>query len=162
MPVVPPSPTRREEINAARADLRLIGEITPQSVRAAYLSLVKTWHPDLFGDDPELRASAEEHLKRINVAYALLREVARERPLDPLYRAVRERTEARRSPVPRPPARPLRDGQPNYWLVVALPLLALAFLASQGPQSPASQAIARANTAVNSFFFGALSASDGF
>ena len=42
---------------------------TTDEVRAAYLVLVKAWHPDRFAAEPTLAARAEERLKEINAAY---------------------------------------------------------------------------------------------
>jgi len=47
-------------------------EATAEEIRQAYLDLVRVWHPDRF-PDPRLRQVAEEQLRRINEAYALLR-----------------------------------------------------------------------------------------
>src|SRR3954471_1818921 len=44
-----------------------------EEVREAYLTLVKTWHPDRFATAPELVVEAEERLKAINVAYDQVR-----------------------------------------------------------------------------------------
>jgi DnaJ-class molecular chaperone len=38
-------------------------------VRKAYKDMVRVWHPDRFGDNPRLRAKANEKLKEINLAY---------------------------------------------------------------------------------------------
>ena len=43
-----------------------------EEVRAAYLDLVKVWHPDRFQSDGRLTARAERELRDINEAYALL------------------------------------------------------------------------------------------
>ena len=42
---------------------------TAGEIRAAYLALVKAWHPDRFAGAPALAAHAEERLKEINAAY---------------------------------------------------------------------------------------------
>jgi hypothetical protein len=42
---------------------------TAEETRAAYLALVKAWHPDRFAAEPALAARAEEQLKEINAAY---------------------------------------------------------------------------------------------
>jgi hypothetical protein len=41
-------------------------------IKEAYRDLVKVWHPDRFGSDPGLRQKAEDKLKQINQAYAVL------------------------------------------------------------------------------------------
>ena len=40
------------------------------SVKRAYKAQVRRWHPDQFPKDSSLKASAEEQLKQINIAYA--------------------------------------------------------------------------------------------
>jgi len=45
---------------------------TQEQVRAAYIELVKVWHPDRFANDAGLRAKADRRLREINVAYAML------------------------------------------------------------------------------------------
>lgn len=67
------------------ADAYAVLELAPGApageVRAAYLDLVKIWHPDRHAHEPErLRQRAEEKLQRINQAYDCLREDA---PADP-------------------------------------------------------------------------------
>src|SRR5687768_15742661 len=42
---------------------------TADEIRAAYLTLVKAWHPDRFAAEPALAALAEERLKEVNAAY---------------------------------------------------------------------------------------------
>ncbi len=41
-------------------------------IKEAYRDLVKVWHPDRFGSDPGLSQKAEDKLKQINQAYAVL------------------------------------------------------------------------------------------
>ena len=41
-------------------------------IHRAYRQLVKRWHPDQFAHRPEIHSRAEERLKRINQAYAIL------------------------------------------------------------------------------------------
>lgn len=43
---------------------------SPATIKAAYRELAKLWHPDLYIDDPELKARAEEEIKEINEAYS--------------------------------------------------------------------------------------------
>lgn len=52
--------------------LRVSRGASPSEIKEAYLDLAKVWHPDRFGQDPRLRAKAEEALKQINQAYQLL------------------------------------------------------------------------------------------
>ena len=43
---------------------------SPATIKAAYRELAKLWHPDLYVNDPELKARAEEEIKEINQAYS--------------------------------------------------------------------------------------------
>jgi hypothetical protein len=45
---------------------------TAEEIKAAYLLLVKVWHPDRFPGDKKLNEAAEKKLKAINSAYRLL------------------------------------------------------------------------------------------
>ncbi|MGF1477988.1 MAG: J domain-containing protein [Cyanophyceae cyanobacterium] len=45
----------------------------PEQIRAAYLALVKVWHPDRFTDSPQLQQKAEAEIKKINQAYEALK-----------------------------------------------------------------------------------------
>lgn len=45
----------------------------PSAIRAAFVDLVRVWHPDRFPSDPALAARATERLKAINAAYDWLR-----------------------------------------------------------------------------------------
>uniref|UniRef100_A0A832M6E7 Tetratricopeptide repeat protein n=1 Tax=Oscillatoriales cyanobacterium SpSt-402 TaxID=2282168 RepID=A0A832M6E7_9CYAN len=47
---------------------------SPTEVKQAYRALAKTWHPDRFNHDSELRRQAEEKLKDINEAYRQLKD----------------------------------------------------------------------------------------
>lgn len=44
------------------------------TVRQAYLDLVRVWHPDRFGDDERLREKANAKLAELNAAYAVLKQ----------------------------------------------------------------------------------------
>src|SRR5690606_3191766 len=55
------------------ADLDLEWGATIEDVRRSYRQLVLVWHPDRFTANPDVRATAEERIKRINEAYAWLR-----------------------------------------------------------------------------------------
>jgi hypothetical protein len=58
----------------AYATLDLTPGAPPDDVRAAYLDLVKVWHPDRHSHEPErLRLRAQEKLQRINEAFDRLR-----------------------------------------------------------------------------------------
>lgn len=53
-------------------NLKLLGlspDATLSEIRAQYHKLAKTWHPDLHHADAELRARAEEEIRRINAAF---------------------------------------------------------------------------------------------
>ena len=69
------SSAKSSEILAkAYALLDLAPLATREEVRAAYLDLVKIWHPDRYQHEPErLRRKAEEKLKEIVEAYELIR-----------------------------------------------------------------------------------------
>jgi hypothetical protein len=49
-----------------------------QELKSVYRSLVKTWHPDKFNDDPEKKLEAEEKSKYIIEAYHFLVSIAPE------------------------------------------------------------------------------------
>jgi Flp pilus assembly protein TadB len=56
-----------------------------EEVKRAFRDLTKVWHPDRFGNDPQLRQKAEEKLKAILEAYETIRaaragETGSERP----------------------------------------------------------------------------------
>lgn len=54
--------------------LELEAPITPARIHRAYRRMVKRWHPDQFAaHEPSVRVLAEEHLKTINEAYAILK-----------------------------------------------------------------------------------------
>jgi curved DNA-binding protein CbpA len=42
-------------------------------VKQAYRHMAKTWHPDRFTDNPQLKQKAEEKIKKINEAYQKLK-----------------------------------------------------------------------------------------
>lgn len=71
------------DLSTARATLGLDHDSTASEVREAYLDLVKVWHPDRFPTDSRLRRKAEDRLKEINEAYALLSGVAPSPPRRP-------------------------------------------------------------------------------
>ena len=61
-------------IQTALQELKLKKTDHPNKIHRAYRQLVKRWHPDQFAHRPEIHSLAEEKLKRINQAYALLNE----------------------------------------------------------------------------------------
>ncbi len=52
--------------------LEVVPHSSPKQIRDAYFALVEVWHPDRFGNKPELRERATEKLKDLNLAYELL------------------------------------------------------------------------------------------
>lgn len=56
----------------ARRILRVPARCTADELRQCYLDLVKVWHPDRFYGDRQLAAKAEQMLRDINAAYAVL------------------------------------------------------------------------------------------
>jgi len=54
--------------------LGLQPDASAAELKDAYRDLVKVWHPDRFPNDPKLRAKAQEKLKDVNEAYAVLNE----------------------------------------------------------------------------------------
>ena len=73
------------------AILELTPGATAEDLKAAYVDLVKVWHPDRYtNESARLRKRAEEKLKLINLAYESIRvgrpvEAATERPSGPHY-----------------------------------------------------------------------------
>jgi COMPASS component SWD3 len=56
--------------------LRLFGlssGVSKQTLKEAYKRLAKQWHPDRFTNDPIKAKTAEEKIKEINIAYAVLK-----------------------------------------------------------------------------------------
>jgi WD40 repeat protein len=53
--------------------LGLKSSASPQKVKEAYRNLAKTWHPDRFFNDPQLRQQAEVKIKLINQAYEAIK-----------------------------------------------------------------------------------------
>jgi curved DNA-binding protein CbpA len=80
-------------------------------IKRSYRSLVKTHHPDKFADGSVAKAEAEERLREINAAYAVLAK--------PLNRATYDaKLTTRRAPPPREPEPEhcARCGRPTtYW-----------------------------------------------
>lgn len=60
--------------------LEIAPDASHEEVRRAYRDLAQVWHPDRFSDKPRLRERAEERLKAINRAYAMLESHYAQRP----------------------------------------------------------------------------------
>lgn len=100
--------TLREALRQALTTLDLEPGCDPGEVKRAYLELVQVWHPDRFGDKPQLQQRATEKLQQINDAYHLLREhYAANRHLTQDY------TQPYRSASPSPPA--ADPSPPSSW-----------------------------------------------
>jgi len=56
-------------------------------VHQAYRRMVKQWHPDRYADQPGLSAEAENRLKLINLAYALIKAHVKAQPAGPTVAA---------------------------------------------------------------------------
>lgn len=54
--------------------LGLEATATPAEVKQAYRKLVKQWHPDRFVNRPQMLAKAQQEIKKINQAYAILKD----------------------------------------------------------------------------------------
>ena len=65
----PPSVPSVDPLAACYRALDLQPTATIEEVRAAYLELVKVWHPDRFGNDEKLREKANRKMSEINDAY---------------------------------------------------------------------------------------------
>ncbi|RKZ10171.1 hypothetical protein DRQ50_14600 [bacterium] len=53
--------------------LEVIPPLTPEDLKAAYKQQIKVWHPDRFAGDPDLQKKAQERIKAINEAFAILK-----------------------------------------------------------------------------------------
>jgi len=62
-----------KSLSECHAILGLAPGASAAEIRQAYMALVKKWHPDRFPGNQRLRFEAEEKLKAINEAYAVLR-----------------------------------------------------------------------------------------
>ncbi len=52
--------------------LGLSSDASLDEIRQAFKDLVHVWHPDKYASNPRLRSKAETHIKKINMAYAIL------------------------------------------------------------------------------------------
>jgi len=57
-----------------RRILGVDGDASVETIRRAYLDLVRVWHPDRFQSDARLRQVADDNLRKINDAYAVLKD----------------------------------------------------------------------------------------
>ena len=60
--------------------LELENAVDENRLHLAYRRQVKIWHPDQFAHQPEIHARAEEHLKQINQAYFILKNLIQHQP----------------------------------------------------------------------------------
>ncbi len=75
-----------EDLASSYAVLDLVPGALTEDVKAAYVDLVKVWHPDRFQHEGErLRLRAERQLKLINEAYGRLRQSGAISETKPLY-----------------------------------------------------------------------------
>ena len=89
----------------SRRILGVSADATTASIRQAYLDLARVWHPDRFQSDERLRKIAEDHLREINEAYAVLKNRRRQAA------ASGEGATAAEKP---PPARPDSGPRPQW------------------------------------------------
>ena len=104
-------------------------EASPQTIRRAYLNLVRLWHPDRYVDVPARRHEAEAATKRINEAYEVL-----------FRRAADQSRRSRRSPqasrnnspqstsAPAPNKASIRGGSSSARVLVILAIILMIFL----------------------------------
>ncbi len=75
-----------EDLSSSYAVLDLAPGAMAEDIKAAYVDLVKVWHPDRFQhENDRLRQRAERQLKRINEAYGRLRQSGAMSALKPLF-----------------------------------------------------------------------------
>ena len=61
--------------------LEVLPTATPEEIKEQYYFLIQAWHPDKFRS-PKQKAKAEEKSKEINIAYGVLKEVAKRAEYD--------------------------------------------------------------------------------
>jgi replication fork clamp-binding protein CrfC len=64
-----------EKIARAYAIFGLKDGASITELKSAYRHLVKKWHPDLFVNQPEMLKKAQENMRKVNQAYAILSEI---------------------------------------------------------------------------------------
>ena len=63
-----------KDVAQSYAILKIPMNASPELSKQAYRKLAKIWHPDRYVNDPILRAKAENQIKKINQAYAVVKE----------------------------------------------------------------------------------------
>ncbi|BAZ44842.1 heat shock protein DnaJ domain-containing protein [Chondrocystis sp. NIES-4102] len=61
-------------ISQCYAILGIQPKASPEATKKAYRNLAKIWHPDRYTDNPALKAKAEIEIKKINQAYATIKD----------------------------------------------------------------------------------------
>src|SRR5262245_31626282 len=79
-------------------------DATPDQIKQVYRDLVKKWHPDRFGNDPQLQRKAQEKFIEINEAYTLLRSLSPDESR--LSDNRKASPQPPRAPIPGTPRRP--------------------------------------------------------
>ncbi len=90
------------DIQACMHLLELEAPLSPVKVQSAYRRMVKRWHPDQFAHEPAIHALAEERLKAINQAYAIVKAHIKDQPAEIIN------TADTRDPIKRNPPAHLR------------------------------------------------------
>jgi DnaJ domain len=93
--------------------LGLAPDASPDEVKIAYRDLAQVWHPDRFQGNERLRDKALENLKRINEAYAVLRDYRPARVPVPAGAGVAP-PHVSTPPVAAPPPRPAYRHSPPH------------------------------------------------
>ncbi len=97
-------------LKAAYDALEVAPGCSGAELQSAYRRLVRRWHPDRHAGDERLRVLAEERTKRLNAAYATIRD-ARRRHLDPFF--PRPGSTPPRTSTPPPAAAPSSAAPPR-------------------------------------------------
>ena len=103
----PHTPDIRMNVDECLRTLGVGPDATEDELRQAYLDQVRVWHPDRFQSDPRLRLRAQEQLRQINEAYAVLKD---RRPPVNGGRPAPEQA----APPPRPTPRPAPPPPPSW------------------------------------------------
>lgn len=62
------------DVAQSYAILEISSTASPELAKQAYRKLAKIWHPDRYINDPILKAKAEVKIKKINQAYAVIKD----------------------------------------------------------------------------------------